>query len=606
MNINPLFAEKIGYEVFLYSPIFSLLIGIFLFLGTISFGSFFLSFFFKDEYLKNKFFILHAPLLGANILILIFFPLACLGLLKHDFLKLISYLLLFLSLFSFKIILKNFLWNIKKYKLLSTLTLLFFLLCLTPFTHADTLAYHALSAVNLINTGSFSKTLLPIEIKMEGAGETLIALSLISGTEQFANLIQFSGLISIIGTFLSLKKKNNYFLLLSVISTPCFIFFLTSPKPQLMQIANILFIFQYLYISNFQKINKIRISFLFFIIITINFLSKFSFILSSFCLFFFILVKLVTKNNFFKIFFILILIFIFLIVPDYYFAFKHFKTPIIDYIRSPLPINITGYNEYNTSIKSISEGSRVFPLWLIITNNLGLLSTVIGPSILSFLLFDYKKIILYILFLFIYLSAILSFGQASSRFVFEVFIILQFLLIHCHLKNKFKFFFKYFIKLQVFSSILILMYLIFNLLPGSFSYKLRNQIMNNHANGYSLISWVNNNLSPNDTILSSHRSLSLFSVPAYDILSLNYVDFTKYDSKLFSDFIKEKKINKVLIHSNIDAKRIYNCTGKLLAKKEIAGSLKGRNPFNISKPYNAYIYVFNYNSFPDCLLKKIS
>jgi hypothetical protein len=120
-------------------------------------------------------------------------------------------------------------------------------LCLAPFTHADTLEYHVESAVNLINTGSFSKTIFPLGVKLEGAGETLIALSLISGTEQFANLIQYGGLLSIIGSFLYLKKNNNYFLLLSVISTPCFIFLLSSPKPQLMLIANILFIFSYLF-----------------------------------------------------------------------------------------------------------------------------------------------------------------------------------------------------------------------------------------------------------------------------------------------------------------------------------------------------------------------
>ena len=84
---------------------------------------------------------------------------------------------------------------------------LLFLLCLAPFTHADTLDYHLLSAVNIINTGSFSASPIPLALQLEGAGEILIALSLAAGTEQFANLIQYGGLLSIIGSFLCIKKK---------------------------------------------------------------------------------------------------------------------------------------------------------------------------------------------------------------------------------------------------------------------------------------------------------------------------------------------------------------------------------------------------------------
>ena len=143
-----------------------------------------------------------------------------------NILKITSYLLLILSIHFIKNIFKFLLIKFKNNKILLVLIFLFFFLCLAPFTHADTLDYHILSAVNIINTGSFSTAPIPLALQLEGAGEILIALSLVAGTEQFANLIQYGGLLSIIGSFLYIQKKNSYFLLLSVISTPCFIFFL--------------------------------------------------------------------------------------------------------------------------------------------------------------------------------------------------------------------------------------------------------------------------------------------------------------------------------------------------------------------------------------------
>ena len=594
--------DKMGYESFLYSPILSLVIGTLLFFGLISFGSFFLSFFFKKEVNNNNLFLLHSPLIGSNLLLAFLFPLTSLGLLNNNILKFTSYLLLILSIHFIKNILKVLLLKYKNNKTLLVLMFLLFLLCLAPFTHADTLDYHLLSAVNIINTGSFSASPIPLALQLEGAGEILIALSLAAGTEQFANLIQYGGLLSIIGSFLCIKKKNSYFLLLSVISTPCFIFFLSSPKPMLMQIANILFIFSYLFERKLKFINKQNFLFFSLIMLTINFLSKFSYIISSVFLFVYILIKLISKNYYKTPLFYIILVCFFLIFPDYYFNYKNFSTSVLNYMQSPLPINLPGFKEFSISLRHISDGSRILPLWLVVPNSLGMISTIIGPVILSFLLFEYKKINIYLFLIFVFLIFVLIFAQASSRFLFEGFVLLQFLLIFCNFKNKkLSIIFNNYVKFQSIVAICILAILVFKLLPGSFSYKSRNYVMINNANGYALIQWANNYLKKGDEIISTNRSLSLFNVPAYDLVTLQYIDFSNNNSEIFSKFIKEKKINKILIESDVNPGQFYNCTGKLIAKQENVGSLKGRNPFNQSKSYDASIYEFDYRKFPKCL-----
>ena len=597
MQIN-----KMGYETFLYSPIFSLVIGILLFLGLMSFGSFFLSFLFKKDISNNNLFLLHSPLIATNVLLFCFFPLASLGLLNSNILKITSYLLLILSINFIINIFKISFAGITKYKILILILILYFLLCLAPFTHADTLGYSLKSAVNLIDTGSFSKTLLPMHVKAEGAGEILIALSLISGTEQFANLIQYGGFLSIIASFFYLKKKYNYFLLLSVISTPVFIFLLSSPKPQLMLIANILFIFSYLFEKKLDLSKRNKIFFIFTAILAINFLSKFSYILSSVFLFIYLSYKLVSKENYKYALASLILVILILIVPDYYFSYQNFSSSILDYIRSPMPVNIVAFKQLTIALKNISEGSRIIPLWLVVPKNLGMISTTVGPAVLIFLLFKLKKLNIYYLFISLFFIIVLIFGQATSRFLFEGFVILQFLLVYSEFRHKkYLIFFKNYVKLQSLACIGILIILVFNLTPGAFSYKTRDQVMMNNANGYSLIKWANKNIDKNDKIISTNRSISLFNVPAYNLVMLQYVNFSNPSSEIFSKFIRENKVNKILIQSNVTLKKFYNCRGKLLAFKKNAGSLKGRNPFNISKPYDASIYEFDYRNFPKCL-----
>ena len=336
--------------------------------------------------------------------------------------------------------------------------------------------------------------------------------------------------------------------------------------------------------------------------LVINFLSKFSYILSSVFLFIYMSYKIVSKDNYKYALLSLVLVIFILIVPDYYFSYQNFSSSILDYIQSPMPINIDAFKQLTLALKNISEGSRIMPLWLLFPQSLGMISTTIGPAILIFLLFRLKKLNIYYIFIFLFFILVLIFGQATSRFLFEGFVILQFLLVFSEFRQKkYLIFFKNYIKLQSLACIGILIILVFNLTPGAFSYKARDQVMMNYANGYLLIKWANKNLNNNDIVISTSRSLSLFNVPAYYLTSLQYIDFSNPNSEIFSKFIRENKINKILIESNVNPGKFYNCRGKLLAFKKNVGSLKGRNPFNVSKPYDSSIYEFDYSNFPKCL-----
>ena len=590
----------IGYEKYLFHPFLSTLIGIILFFGLFGLGYFLIKFFFKIK--LNKYYIFHSPLIGSNLLILFLFPLTSFQLLKEFIFFLVSISLLIFSLYLF-LNLKNLYKIFEKDKSLLFIVLLYFFLSLAPITHADSLDYHILSAINILNNGSFSNELLPLHVKAEGAGEILIALGFYFGSEQFGNLVQFGGLLSIIATFKSIKKKDNNLFLFSVISTPCFIFFLTSPKPQLMQIANLLFVFSIFYNLKKNQILKVKHFLISSILLTINFVSKFSFLFSSFILFIAIFCKSITALNYKKILFISFIVFIIFIIPDFYFMNQNFNTSFYNYIQSPMPINLPGYDNLSESIRKITSGSRYLPFWIVIPKSIGTISTVIGPIFLSFVLFKLNKNYLILTLIMFYFLIVLMFGQATSRFLFPGFLILQFMLMSFEFRNNLsKEIFVYFVKFQYIISLFLISFLVYQLTPGSFTYELRNKVMSKNANGYTLMKWVNSNIDEKkDVILSYHRSLSLINAISYNAVMLNYIDFTNPKSEKFIQFLKDKKVNKILVLSNEADTKIYRCRGKLIIQKEKVAKLAGRNPFNTGSFYDVKIYEFDQKKLPECL-----
>ena len=291
------------------------------------------------------------------------------------------------------------------------------------------------------------------------------------------------------------------------------------------------------------------------------------------------------------------------IVPDFYFINQNFNTSFYNYIQSPMPINLPGYDNFSESVRKIASGDRYLPFWIIIPQSIGTISTVIGPIFLSFVLFKLNKNSLILTTIMLYFLIVLMFGQATSRFLFPGFLILQFMLMSFEFRNNLsKQIFVNFVKFQYIISVFLISFLIYQLTPGSLTYELRDKVMSKNANGYTLMKWVNSNIDEKkDVILSYHRSLSLINAKSYNAVLLNYIDFRNPKSEKFIQFLKDKKVNKILVLSDEADVKIYRCRGKLIKQKEKVGKLAGRNPFNIGSYYDAKIYEFDQKKLPGCL-----
>ena len=126
--------------------------------------------------------------------------------------------------------------------------------------------------------------------------------------------------------------------------------------------------------------------------------------------------------------------------------------------------------------------------------------------------------------------------------------------------------------------------------------------MTNHANGYSIAKWTNQNLNKGDVLLSKHRSISLFNIKTYPTIFTWHIDTKDKKSLIYYDFLKSKKVNRILYYGNeLETEPFTKCLGKQLFFKEKVGKKVGRNPFTTSSYYNGWIYNFQSSKLPDCL-----
>ena len=210
-----------------------------------------------------------------------------------------------------------------------------------------------------------------------------------------------------------------------------------------------------------------------------------------------------------------LLLFVITLLPLLYFRFKTFGTGFPEIFLSPLPINIYGYDKFHNLL---SGGSLSF-LELFFAKDLNTFSTTYGPSLLFLLFLINKKMYIFKLPTFLILTFFIlgfNFGGNQSRFLLEgVLWLIYITAITINFRTiKYKIFQKV-VLLQSFMMLLVALYFVFNIFPGSISSKQRELVMNKYANGYSLANWVNKNLNNDAILISTHRSISLYKNKTY-------------------------------------------------------------------------------------------
>ena len=597
-------------------PLFELFISLLLFLGFNQLGTIIL----KN---KNIYSIIselsdvqyQKTLIAINFAMIFLFPMVLFFKLSKEFILLFSISLIILGIIQFIEFIKKWKFHIhtvNKINLENVIIILFllgyFFLSISPITHADALGYHASVAKFIANSGRFPSELNNFENLLSGSGEIVMSLGFLFNSEQLGNLVQFSGLLSLIGVVRKNSNDKRLFSLL-ILSTPIIIFLCSSPKPQLFSIASNAFVFTIIFLNRTNFLNNRKVLFsiaiiiLVFLINSIN--SKFSFILSGGILYLASLVYFY-KKNFLIIFLSLsIIIFIFFYFPHIYWKFYNWGGDIYQYILNPFPTHLPGFNNFESYLTNYR---RDIPLiYLLIPMSMGTFTNTIGVCLI-FLFFIPRiqfelriKIILIILF---YLAIVSMKGQITGRFLVEP--IFWLIIILSKEKIKINNFFRIPLYIQSCVVFLFLIFATLNLFPGSLTKSLYEKTMNKYANGYSLYSWANSMISDEGTIISMHRSISLGKNKTLSANFLSYLsktdnpeiyinDMQKYNPKYFLTFQNSTDD----LDKNVSI--FENCLGRVMSKKNEVGFYTGRNPFNKGNSYSGILYEIKSKHLSDCI-----
>lgn len=599
-------------------PFFSFLFSIILFAGSYQLGELILANEFLKSILINISEIKYQKIIVAiNFLMFFLFPIVL-------FFSQSKYILSAISIIIFILGICKIIKKIKKYSLKNTklnyfsfektsyhiLIIGFFFITFNPINQADSLDYHLSAARTILNTGKLPTEIENMHNLLVGSGEVIISLGLFFGAEQFGTMVQFSGLLSLIGIIKKINK-DHYFFSLLILTSPVVIFLTSSPKPQLFHICSsavIFFLIYFYYKYKFDKIN--RYYFIIFVnIFLINSINaKFSFILSSFIIYCFFFL-LAFKKKFLK----KMIITSFLIILCFYFNYIYWKYSvwggeIYEYIYNPFTINVNGSVELKNYLANYRR--ELSPLYLIIPKDLNVFSDVIGYGPFIFCLFylikdQQVRLVYYSVFFFILIIYI--FGQPSGRFIFEIYIWLVLILSFYNIKIKKNL--KILFYPQFIISLFVIFYGVFFIGYGFVNKDLKDIVMSKTANGYNLFKWSNSIINKEDTVISIHRSVSLGKSNTISTSFLNYVDLDnqKLNEKNIKNILNTNKNTYLLTFGDINNTGIFsNCIDYLYLTKKKVGKIVGRNPFTDGPYYDGYLFKMKNIKTSNCLMKYIN
>tara|TARA_B100000959_G_C14967963_1_gene618566 strand:+ start:504 stop:2405 length:1902 start_codon:yes stop_codon:yes gene_type:complete len=625
-----------GLDANIIQPPFSAIISILLILACDYIGITVVSRLLKINTFNIKWMRWQAPIIGAALLSVIVYPVALLGGAFRGNLRILAITLIAISfLHIFNLIKLNFhLITASFYKrdagysniiysLIIILVVGYALLALGPVTSADSLNYHIGVSIEILNTGVIFGTPEWFHSRLSGNGEVLNALGLSVGAEQFGSLLQFTGLLGVIGLFLGVDgnesgenlnatKDFRALLTLVILSSPLLLFLVLSSKFQLLPISMTtlaLCLIVYPSRRNLDPSDSIKNFLLICLLVMVASQSKINYLLSGGILGLIAISLMFYKRLIWQSILIGVLAALLILVPVIIIKSEIYGSGFIETILSPLPGNSPGIDLFEIYIRNAQESKIIFPFSLFIPSRIGLVTTIIGFGVFSFVFLrprnnNWVKIILLSLGIVFLITMI--YGPSSSRSYMEPYL---WCLIAILLQKNNILYIKNIKILVIFQSLIVASmcwYGVISLFPGAISPSLRDNVMSSAANGYTLMKWVDKTLPKSAIVLSSHRSISLIPRKTISLDWMDYIKTGEINVSNYLDRIKEEEVTHLLIwdqrtfENTEEYARFSKCFGdKIYGPEE--DFIAVRNPFNkrLSR-LNAWIVEFDSKKLPHC------
>ncbi len=482
------------------------------------------------------------------------------------------------------------------------------LLSSAPVTNADSLDYHLFTSKYLVENGKYPTFLTNFHSSyVSGSGEILIALGLLVGSEQFGSILQFTGLLSLIGI---LKKfRSPYYFYILMISSPVIVFFVSSLKPQLFSICSIVLALSLIFFSKFNKenIKSYELKKIFFIclILFTSITVKFSFILSASLLIFMILLNNFNINRLIKIIPIILLCYCLTVLPSVIWKYKTFSGNFFELFYNPFSTERYGLFYFKQYLTNLSEKNFH---WFVIPTSLGNFTHSLGLGTLSIFYLYYLRFnkktyhLLFLLIIFFIVSY--NFGQFTARFFLEPYMWVIIFISKYNKIIKINKIHEFFYRIQSLLFICILLYGVTNLSIGVINSDLRDKVLEKNAMSYKFFKWVNKELKDyKSPILTFERSISFSNNLAISRDHLFFVNMSKIEAKDYANEIKDLNPKFMVFSSDNTTHRKYlGCTTEMYSHAKNISFHAARNPLNKNQnKFDGYIYKIDTSKMPKCI-----
>lgn len=456
--------------------------------------------------------------------------------------------------------------------LAALLSLSYLLLALGPPTQADALDYHWGVPMYLMRHYHWPPTDIWLHGSLAGIGEMYILLGMLLHAENLSTLLQA---VSIVGFahFVSSQQpsQKSEFIKLFILGVPVLLFLVSGPKPQLFpQVVTALALFLLL---EKKEISQKRYA-LIILLLCGAAQQKLSFVLTGGLVGLWASYRhLPSHPKSFLWGFLLVVIFF---LPRAWWNIQQVSEPSWLSWLTPLP------TEFTNALRSYREQDWWFPFNLIFPDSFGSTSAVIGGSFFVVAAFSTSNPIWWRVNLLCLVAMILNYllGQSVARSFYEFVLWFAIGMALCENYELWKKnITKFLLGLQS-SAVLVMAVLgVWTLLPGIFSTKLRDTVLQKSANDYQAIDWSNSIIPEESYVASELRSVSLIK---HNFLPTDWKRNQLSNEKFQSEF---EKVDFIISKSKTSPHPLFQ-----LKDSKQNFRLATRNPFNSGLPYSLYIY----------------
>lgn len=490
-----------------------------------------------------------APVIGAALLTVLCYPLALLGVFPREWARGVALGLLLAGswqvvvwLFRLSRVWKKLSWRTAytldfrgagSINVLSTFLLVGFgFLALAPVTDADSLSYHIGVALAVLNSGAFPVAPEWFASRHAGSGEVLIALGLAVGAEQFGALLQFLGVVAIMG-ILRYKVQVDWhpdaLAVLAFLSCPVLVAWTASPKPLLLPIA-MTTIAVYLAVhclgrdhaTHLGLTRPLNCYILICVLVMVAATTKLNFLLSGGLVGLLALGMMWRRGWGWPAIGWGLILFALVLLPPVIWKHVHFGGALWESLLKPFPGDWPGTEDLRAFLLGYRDSTIPFPVLLVIPGGLGTATTILGVGIAALLLMPRMLRepgpcrTLAIMSLLLAFIASLA-GQKASRFYLEpmIWLLMASLMCASTRAHSISVWWTLLLRGQALVTLTMITLGVGTLSVGALSVQLRDEVMSRRAYGYQAMKWVDQVAPADARVISGIRSIGL--LPRYPI-----------------------------------------------------------------------------------------